>query len=166
MRYTFNSENHYFSGNRCEKVFSNKGSHADKGINTYDKKLELLFDRSADIPQPLFTIGIPRILNMYEEYPFWHTLFTACGIQVQLSDPSTFSKYETAAGMVMSDNICFPAKLVHSHIRNLTLQNVNRIFMPFVVFEKRISNSKTAIIAPSFPVIRKSSKVYRKRIYR
>ena len=46
---------------------------------------------------PLFTIGIPRILNMYEEYPFWHTLFTACGIQVQLSEPSTFSKYETAA---------------------------------------------------------------------
>ena len=148
MRYTFNSENHYFSGNRCEKVFSNKGSHADKGINTYDKKLELLFDRSADIPQPLFTIGIPRILNMYEEYPFWHTLFTACGIQVQLSEPSTFSKYETAAGMVMSDNICFPAKLVHSHIRNLTQQNVNRIFMPFVVFEKKDKQQQNSYNCP------------------
>ena len=66
MRYTFNSENHYFSGNRCEKVFYNKGSHADKGINTYDKKLELLFDRSADIPQPLFTMpaAVSYLLNV------------------------------------------------------------------------------------------------------
>lgn len=85
---------------------------------------------------------------MYEEYPFWHTLFTACGIQVQLSDPSTFSKYETAAGMVMSDNICFPAKLVHSHIRNLTLQNVNRIFMPFVVFEKKDKQQQNSYNCP------------------
>lgn len=85
---------------------------------------------------------------MYEEYPFWHTLFTACGIQVQLSAPSTFSKYETAAGMVMSDNICFPAKLVHSHIRNLTLQNVNRIFMPFVVFEKKDKQQQNSYNCP------------------
>lgn len=85
---------------------------------------------------------------MYEEYPFWHTLFTACGIQVQLSEPSTFSKYETAAGMVMSDNICFPAKLVHSHIRNLTQQNVNRIFMPFVVFEKKDKQQQNSYNCP------------------
>lgn len=148
MRYTFNNENHYFSGNRCEKVFSNKGNHAGKGANAYNKKLELLFDRNTDIPQPLLTIGIPRILNMYEEYPFWHTLFTSCGIQVRLSAPSTFSRYETAAGMVMSDNICFPAKIVHSHIRNLACQNVNRIFMPFVVFEKKDKQQQNSYNCP------------------
>lgn len=148
MRYTFNNESHYFSGNRCEKVYSNKGNRAEKGINAYEEKIRLLFDRTADIPHPLLTIGIPRALNMYEEYPFWHSLFTACGIQVQLSDPSTFSKYEAAAGMVMSDNICFPAKLVHSHIRNLAQRGVNRIFMPFVVFEKKDKQQQNSYNCP------------------
>ncbi len=73
---------------------------------------------------------------MYEEYPFWHSLFTECGIRVCLSDASTFNKYEKAANMVMSDNICFPAKLVHSHIQNLIEYKVDRIFMPFVIFEE------------------------------
>lgn len=75
-----NSESHYSSSNRCEKMFSNKGSRVDKSISAYDKRLELLFDRSADAPQPLFTISAPHILDMYEGYPFWHTLFTVCSI--------------------------------------------------------------------------------------
>lgn len=74
---------------------------------------------------------------MYEDYPFWHTLFTACGIEVILSDASTFSKYEEALPTVMSDNICFPAKLAHSHIRNLIEKRVDRIFMPYVVYERK-----------------------------
>ncbi|WP_195662310.1 acyl-CoA dehydratase activase [Bacteroides congonensis] len=148
MRYTFNNENHYFSGNRCEKVYSNKGSDSEKGVNTYNKKVALLFDRNVNIPSPVSTIGIPRILNMYEEYPFWHTLFTACGIQVRLSEPSTYRKYETAANMVMSDNICFPAKLVHSHIDNLIQHNVDRIFMPFVVFEKKDKQQQNSYNCP------------------
>lgn len=79
---------------------------------------------------------MPRCLNMYEEYPFWHTLFTHCNINVILSDASTFADYEASAKQVMSDNICFPAKLVHSHIKNLITKKVDRIFMPFVVYEK------------------------------
>ena len=82
-------------------------------------------------------IGIPRCLNMYEEYPFWHALLTGCGMEVELSEPSDYSHYEHTAGCVMSDNICFPAKLVHSHIENLARRGVDRIFMPFVVFEKK-----------------------------
>lgn len=74
---------------------------------------------------------------MYEEYPFWHTLFTSCGIQVCLSASSNFQNYECNARMVMSDNICFPAKLVHSHVQDLIGRKVDRIFMPFVVFEKQ-----------------------------
>lgn len=108
-RYTFGSGEHYFSGNKCEKVFTNKGNVSEKGVNAYEKKIELLFDRQVNIAAPLLTIGIPRCLNMYEEYSFWHSLFTECGIRVCLSDASTFNKYEKAANMVMSDNICFPA---------------------------------------------------------
>ena len=134
-RYTFSGDSQYYSGNRCEKVFSNQGRAQNRGSNTYERKLELLFDRQADIEKPLMTIGIARGLNMFEEYPFWHTLLTNCNIAVKLSEPSSFARYEKAAHMVMSDNICFPAKLMHGHVQNLIEHGVDRIFMPFVVFE-------------------------------
>lgn len=138
VRYQFDNGEKYYSGNRCEKVFTNGGAGKPrKGINAYQKKNELLFDREGVKGDRRMTIGIPRCLNMYEDYPFWHTLFTECGIEVCLSDLSNFSSYERNACMVMSDNICFPAKLVHSHIQNLIDKKVNRIFMPFVVYERQ-----------------------------
>ena len=138
VRYQFDNGEKYYSGNRCEKVFTNGGAgKPQKGINAYQKKNELLFDREGVKCDRRMTIGIPRCLNMYEDYPFWHTLFTECGIEVCLSDLSNFSSYERNACMVMSDNICFPAKLVHSHIQNLIDKKVSRIFMPFVVYERQ-----------------------------
>lgn len=135
--YNFAGGRRYYSGNRCERVFTNGGKSAVQGVNVYARKAELLFNRKADIPEPALTIGIPRCLNMFEEYPFWHTLLTECGIRVVLSSPSTYIKYESEARLVMSDNICFPAKLVHSHIRELADKHVDRIFMPFVVYERQ-----------------------------
>jgi len=136
-RYRFGGGNSYYSGNRCERVFSN-GEGILHGRNAYKEKYRLLFDRKADLKgEPRLTLGLPRCLNMYENYPFWHTLFAECGIKVCLSDESKFSHYEQAARLVMSDNICFPAKLVHSHIENLVEKGVDRIFMPFVVFEHK-----------------------------
>ena len=158
VKYAFDSGRTYYSGNRCEKVFSNdgggsaQGGRRRKGDNVYLRKLSLLFDRqslnerraatptstgSESSGQRRLTVGIPRCLNMFENYPFWHTLFTASGIEVRLSRPSSFSAYERSARKVMSDNICFPAKLVHSHIQDLIDHRVDRIFMPFVVFERQ-----------------------------
>ena len=136
-RYRFENGNSYVSGNRCEKVFTSSGSKQEHGLNVYEKKRSLLFGRSKELPHPRMVIGIPRCLNMYEEYPFWHTLLTKCGLQVRLSEVSNFTHYEQCAGKVMSDNICFPAKLVHSHIDDLQRRGVDRIFMPFVVYEKK-----------------------------
>ena len=133
--YTFANGNRYHSGNRCERMFTNRGT-IQQGMNAYAYKLDLLFNRPCELESPRAVIGIPRCLNMYEEYPFWHTLFNSCNIQVVLSAPSTFAKYEEKAKLVMSDNICFPAKLVHSHIQDLIDRKVERIFMPFVVFER------------------------------
>lgn len=134
--YKFNGGRRYYSGNRCERVFTNKGKETEPGLNAYKEKLRLLFDRTAEVSSPVAVIGIPRCLNMYEEYPFWHTLFTECGLQVVISSPSTYSCYEKGAKQVMSDNICFPAKLVHSHIADLVNRHIDRVFMPFVVYEK------------------------------
>lgn len=135
--YRFSGGNRYYSGNRCERFFSNKGENCQAGINVYAQKYSLLFTPIVLSGRGLMTIGIPRCLNMYEEFPFWQALFVNAGIRVQLSDSSSFKTYEKEARKVMSDNICFPAKLVHSHIQNLVAKQVDRIFMPFVVFERK-----------------------------
>lgn len=137
FRYRFDNGKDYYSGNRCEKVFTN-GSRGIPGENAYHFKNDRLFQRiEQEVENPRMTIGIPRSLNMYEDFPFWHTLFTQCGIRVLLSGKSDFKDYEQNARMVMSDNICFPAKLVHAHIQHLIEEKVDRIFMPFVIFEKK-----------------------------
>lgn len=137
FRYRFDNGKDYYSGNRCEKVFTN-GSREIPGENAYHFKNDRLFQRiEQEVENPRMTIGIPRSLNMYEDFPFWHTLFTQCGIRVLLSGKSDFKDYEQNARMVMSDNICFPAKLVHAHIQHLIEEKVDRIFMPFVIFEKK-----------------------------
>ena len=138
-RYTFSGGRAFYSGNKCERVFNNRGSSATVGVNMYDFKLHALFDRSnpAGLSPTALNIGIPRVLNQYEEYPFWHTLLTECGLRVTLSDPSTYPQYERGVKWVMSDNICFPAKLVHSHILNLEEKGVDRILFPYVVYESQ-----------------------------
>ncbi|KAA6322301.1 2-hydroxyisocaproyl-CoA dehydratase activator, partial [termite gut metagenome] len=136
-KYTFANKNVYYSGNKCEKVFSNQGADAVKGRNLSVKKYGLLFNRKNKTEEGTLTVGIPRGLNMYENYPFWHALFNECGIKTVLSDPSTFYNYEAGVHSVMSDNICFPAKLMHSHIYDLVRKKVDRIFMPYVIFEKK-----------------------------
>ncbi len=137
-RYTFAGGNKFFSGNKCERVFNNKGGNDVKGENIYTYKYKLLFDRptQAEKSEGKGTIGIPRILNMYEEYPFWNALLRHAGFNIVLSSESTFSKYEGALNTVMSDNICFPAKLAHCHLKELNENaEVDRILMPYVVYE-------------------------------
>lgn len=154
-RYTFAGDKKYYSGNKCERVFNNKGKNGIKGENIYTYKYKLLFgseqrkvnneDAKSErfIPSSL-TIGLPRILNMYEEYPFWHTLLESSGFKVVLSSESTFNRYEGALKSVMSDNICFPAKLVHSHIQELdSNKDVERILMPYVVYEHNDDPNRT-----------------------
>lgn len=137
-KYRFKGGNVYYSGNKCEKIFSNKGAEVQSAYNASVEKNKILFDREGkeDKGEGKLILGIPRCLNMYENYPFWHTLFNECGIKTQLSDVSTFRNYEEGVHSVMSDNICFPAKLVHTHIYNLIDKKVDRIFLPYVIFEK------------------------------
>jgi len=158
--YRFAGGKRFYAGNRCERVFTNQGKEVRRGENVFGYKLQLLFDRPCAVAKPRARVGIPRCLNMYEEYPFWHALFTACELQPVLSAPSAYGLYEQCAREVMSDNICFPAKLVHSHIHNLVEQQVDRIFMPFVVFEKNAGgrNSFNCPIVSGYSEVVKGSK--------
>ena len=107
----FQNGNTFFSGNNCEKVYSNTTEGTHKGVNMFADKFRLLFNRSADMPADAPTIGIPRGLGIYENYPFWHTLFTACDIQLVLSPLSTNKIYEKGIRSIIdgqADALIFP----------------------------------------------------------
>ena len=163
IRFRFPNGNNAVAGNKCEKIFSNAGSESGKGYNAFELKNGLLFERGepADVKPGAITIGIPRVLNMYENYPFWHTLLTECGLKVVLSPESNFEIYRKGVGNVMSDNICFPAKLVHGHILSLCERKVDRIFYPMVIKEEKefgeSSNSFNCPVVSGYPDVIRSS---------
>ncbi|MEG2070644.1 MAG: acyl-CoA dehydratase activase-related protein, partial [Bacteroidales bacterium] len=134
---TFSNQQHYYSGNKCEKVFSNVENKGKRGFNFHELKYKKLFDRQANLAHPICTVGIPRGLIFYEDYPFWHTLLTACNIEPILSGATTVAQYEKGVKTIMADNICFPAKLMHGHIMYLIKKNVDRILYPYIVYEKK-----------------------------
>lgn len=134
-KYVFANGKTYHSGNKCEKVFTSK-AESEKGDDIYAYKLDRVFERNAP-GNPVLTLGVPRVLNMFEDFPFWQALFASLDIELALSDLSTYGNYEKELHDVMSENICFPAKLVHSHIKNLVDKGIKDIFFPYVVYEKK-----------------------------
>ncbi|MCF8075555.1 MAG: acyl-CoA dehydratase activase-related protein, partial [Desulfotignum sp.] len=136
-RFIFSNGRSFYSGNRCEKIFGSKGrDFFEKGFDFADFKYRLLFDRNlSPHTHPKWTVGIPRCLNFYENFAFWHAFFIHCGINVVLSGPSTMAMSDTAKGSIMSDNICFPAKLANAHVLDLVRRGVDRIFYPLVMYE-------------------------------
>ena len=130
---TFNDGRSFITGNRCERGAAGSTSARKKPLpNMYKVKYNLLFGYKPVENAPRGTVGIPRVLNMYEDYPFWFTFFTKLGYTVVLSDPSSKALFEKAMDTVPSDSACYPAKLVHGHIENLLEKGVDRIFYPCI----------------------------------
>ena len=159
---TFATGLSYVSGNRCERYFSNGGRSEKPGENLIERKLALLFERpTAPDGLPRLTFGVPRVLNMYENFPFWCAFLTACGFEVALSAPSRAGLFEKGVGTVMSDNVCFPAKLAHGHIVDLIERGVDRIFYPTVVYEgdeyPHALNSYNCPIVTGYPDVIRSA---------
>ncbi|WP_371803709.1 acyl-CoA dehydratase activase [Candidatus Lokiarchaeum ossiferum] len=152
----------FYTGNKCESIYSNKLKGSYKGENLHKFKKQIIFDRPME-PQtpPLLTIGIPRALNMWEDFPFWCTLFVECGIKVVISDHSTMKLAEKGYGTVMSENICFPAKITNGHIMDLIEKKVDRIFYPMVRFNRTeldtSVNNYNCPIVTGYPEVIKSS---------
>ena len=150
-KFTFSNNAIHYSGNKCEKIFTSKGNQTERGENLYEFKYDLIFNRDTNALNDVknVKIGIPRILGMYSNFPFWNTLFTHSGIDVVLSDESTTKIYERGQGTIMADNICFPAKLAHGHIFNLVEKNVDRIFYPLTIYEENeFKESKNSYNCP------------------
>lgn len=135
-RLRFDGKKAYFSGNRCERIQSNRGNKATPGENLAKRREELLFGPKVAAPTtPKVKIGLPRALNLFESLPFWRTLLGEMGFQVVLSAPSTAKLYNKGIGTIMSDSLCLPAKMVHGHVLDLIDQGVDHIFYPQVVYE-------------------------------
>jgi len=153
----------FFTGNKCEKVFSNQSGEQRRGENLPAFKRRLLFDRNL-LPAGgtgAQRIGIPRVLNMWEDFPFWSALLVEAGFEVVLSDVSTLSMAESGYSTVMSENICFPAKLTNGHILNLVQKKVDRIFYPKVRYTeveyRNVINSYNCPIVTGYPQVIESS---------
>jgi predicted CoA-substrate-specific enzyme activase len=162
-RFIFSNGRSFYSGNRCEKIFGSKGrDFSEKGFDFADFKYRLLFDRNlSPHTRPKWTVGIPRCLNFYENFAFWHAFFIHCGINVVLSGPSTMAMSDTAKGSIMSDNICFPAKLANAHVLDLVHKGVDRIFYPLVMYEydefQKVVNTFNCPIVSSYTDVIDSS---------
>ena len=152
----FSGGRKFITGNRCERGLG-KEKAQNKLPNLFEYKLKRYFDY-----QPLGeeeakrgAIGIPRVLNMYENYPFWFTFFTTLGFRVVLSPSSTKKVYELGIESIPSESECYPAKLAHGHVQWLIDQGIRHIFYPSVPYERNefedANNHYNCPIVTSYP---------------
>lgn len=134
----FSGNRQFITGNRCERGLGKEKS-AEKLPNLFDYKLKRLFGYEP-LPESEATrgiVGIPRVLNMYENFPFWFTFFTKLGYRVVLSPQSNRKVYELGIESIPSESECYPAKLAHGHISWLIKQGVKFIFYPCIPYEHK-----------------------------
>lgn len=158
----FSDGRKFISGNRCERG-EGKEKAADSIPNLFEYKYNRLFSYKplSDNAATRGAVGIPRVLNMYEDYPFWFTFFTALGFKVQLSDRSSKYIYEKGMETIPSESVCYPGKLVHGHIMNLIEKGIKLIFYPCITHipqeQVGADNHYNCPIVTSYPEVIKNN---------
>ncbi len=146
----------FITGNRCERGLG-KEKTENKLPNLFDYKLNRYFGYTPLSAEEATRgeMGIPRVLNMYENYPFWYTFFTKLGFRVILSPTSTRKIYELGIESIPSESECYPAKLAHGHVQWLINQGVKHIFYPSLPYERKefdnADNHYNCPIVTSYP---------------
>ncbi len=134
----FSNGKRHISGNRCEKgegIISNEKELPNLVKYKYERIFGYTPLEEKDAPRG--TIGIPRVLNMYEDYPFWFTLFTNLGFRVIISEKSTRKIYEKGMESMPSESVCYPAKLSHGHVMSLLQKGIKTIFYPCMPYSRK-----------------------------
>lgn len=155
---TFSDGSRFVTGNRCERGGDAKKKRSGRP-NLYDYKYKRCFAyrRLTDKKATRGEIGIPRALNMYENYPFWFTLLTTLGFKVMISGRSSHELFETGIESIASENICYPAKLVHGHIKWLINKGIKTIFYPCVSYEENLvpntDNHYNCPVVANYPLV-------------
>lgn len=159
---TFSNGRRFVSGNRCEKG----GSQEEKKEtlpNMFLYKYQRTFQYKPLPPEKAYrgTIGIPRVLNQYENYSFWFTVLTNLGFRVIISGRSDHKLFEKGMESIPSESVCYPAKLVHGHIEDLMEKGVKTIFYPDILYERNESpdanNHFNCPIVASYPEVIKNN---------
>lgn len=152
----FTGGRQYISGNRCERGIG-KAKSDNKVPNLFAYKLDRLFSYKPldETEARRGSVGIPRVLNIYENYPFWFTFFTKLGYRVVLSPSSTHKIYEMGIESIPSESECYPAKIAHGHIMWLIKNGVDFIFYPSLFYEREefeeAGNHYNCPIVTSYP---------------
>ncbi|WP_025691832.1 acyl-CoA dehydratase activase-related protein, partial [Paenibacillus zanthoxyli] len=138
----FPDRSFHVTGNRCER-----GAGGKKEKNTLPNLMQYKYDRFFDY-EPLpgaeavrGVVGLPRAMNLFENYPFWHAFFTALRYKVVLSPKSDKKLYESGMDTIPSEAVCYPAKMAHGHVQSLLGLGVDFIFYPAIVYEKKEDKS-------------------------
>ena len=133
----FSGGRQFITGNRCEVGLGREKKKSDVP-NLFAYKLKRLFSYEPLDEDKAYrgTVGIPRVLNLYENYPFWFTFFNELGYRVILSPPSSAKIYSLGIESIPSESVCYPAKLVHGHIMWLLKQGIDFIFYPSIPYER------------------------------
>jgi len=128
----------HVSGNRCERgAGEEKAGEGLPNLLEYKYKRVFSYQPLPESQAPRGKVGIPRVLNMYENYPFWHTFFSDLGFRAVLSQVSSKKVFEKGMESIPSEAVCYPAKLAHGHLMNLLEKDLPFIFYPCVVYEKK-----------------------------
>ncbi|MGG7098758.1 acyl-CoA dehydratase activase-related protein [Clostridium sardiniense] len=158
----FSDGRKFISGNRCERGIGDT-KNIKKAANLFDYKYKRIFGyKPLSIEEATRgEVGIPRVLNMYENYPFWYTLFTKLGFRVVISPNSTKKIYNEGIDTIPSESICYPAKIAHGHIASLIKKGLNFIFYPCISYErledKNADNHYNCAIVISYPEVVKNN---------
>ncbi len=138
----FNGGRQFITGNRCERGIG-KEKNKENIPNLFEYKLHKIFDYEplSEEAAKRGTVGIPRVLNMYENYPFWAVFFKELGFRVVLSPQSSRKIYELGIESIPSESECYPAKLAHGHISWLIKEGIDFIFYPCIPYERNETSS-------------------------
>ena len=133
----FEGGRQFISGNRCERGLGKEKTRKEIP-NLFDYKYHRIFDYEALTADqaPRGTIGIPRVLNFYENFPFWAVFFKELGFRTVLSPQSTRKIYELGIESIPSESECYPAKIAHGHVSWLIAQGIKTIFYPCIPYER------------------------------
>ena len=158
----FNDGREFISGNRCERG-ANLPLKSKTLPNLFDYKYRRVFNYHSLAQEDALrgTVGIPRALNIYENYPFWHTFFTELKFRVVLSARSSKAIYEKGIESIPSESACYPAKITHGHIENLIEKGIEFIFYPSVAYERLenedAGNHYNCPVVASYPEVIKNN---------
>ena len=158
----FSETEKYITGNRCERPL---GEIAKKKNvpNLYKYKLKRIFSYKPLSKEEAIRgeIGIPRVLNMYENYPFWFTFLTKLKFKVVLSPISNKEIFKLGIETIPSESACYPAKISHGHIMYLINKGLKIIFYPCVPYEYKedsgANNHYNCPMVTSYPDVIKNN---------